>query len=193
MEIRSFLQETKGAREKSGRDMAANLRKATMARRSEVRSTMNGLRKSREKETREYHDKATAFMRDLTNGVAGMLAKFSKEDRERGVRMHQMFASYGRDRMEARAVWEGNLSHRHGGAQASHHSTPMGGSTAESKHEASSSHHEPKHEASAPHAESKHEAGSSHSAEASSRASRHPLTSSSQRDSSGDRSGKGMK
>ncbi len=173
-EVRSILENMKDARAKSSRDMAANMRKAAMSRRSEVRSMMNRLRQSRAKETREYHEKATAFMRDLTNGVAGMLAKFAKEDHERAAILHRSFVAYGRDRMEARAVWQGKPIGRQAAASSSQVSSPMTSQAAEAKPEVHSS----------------HEAQATHSPEATS--GRHPFAASSHRDPS-QRSGKGSK
>ncbi len=173
MEMRTLLEHMRGARAKSAPEMAANLRKATMRRRAEVRSMMNGLRQSRERETREYHDKAKAFMRDLTNGVAGMIAKFAKEDHERAAMLHEKFVAYGHDRMEATAIWQGKPMRRQGGGHPSQHSSPMTAPAANSRHDANASHQASGHHA--PEA-----SGASH--EAASR--RHPFPSSSHRESS---------
>lgn len=108
-EIHSLLQNLKATRERTSRDMMAQLRKATTTRRSEVRAVLNGLRSTRGRENRAYHDKAEAFMRDLTNGVAVLRAKFAKDDRDRAANLRQIFAEQAQDRSEAANIWRGKI------------------------------------------------------------------------------------
>lgn len=112
-DIEALLDNLKAARIRSGRDQAAQLRRATVTRSNEVRATLNGLKSNRARESKAYHEKADAFMRDLTNGVAALLASFAKANHDRASALHRSFSEYARDRKHAAAIWHGKASAHH--------------------------------------------------------------------------------
>lgn len=112
-DVEALLDNLKVARMRSGRDLAAQLRRATMTRNDEVRATLIGLKSNRARDNKAYHEKADAFMRDLTNGVAALLASFANDNQDRASALHRSFAEYARDRKHAAAIWQGKASTRH--------------------------------------------------------------------------------
>ncbi len=112
-DIDALLENLRAARIRSGRNMAAQLRRATTARSNEVRATLNNLKSIRARDSKAYHEKADAFMRDLTDGVAALLASFAKANHDRASALHHSFSSYARDRKHAAAIWQGKASARH--------------------------------------------------------------------------------
>lgn len=69
-------------------------------------------------------EKAAAFMRDLTRGVAALLDSFDKGNRNRAAALRKQFAAYAGDRRDAIAIWRGSSRRGHQGSaqttEASH-------------------------------------------------------------------------
>jgi hypothetical protein len=122
-EVCSLLKGLKAARGKAMREYQRDSIAIIGKRRGDMRTLLT--RFGREMMVRRQHrldlsveqrEKAAAFMRDLTSGVAALRDTFAKEGRDRAAYIHGHLAAYALDRCNAVAAWHGSYQ----GAGPSH-------------------------------------------------------------------------
>lgn len=84
-------------------------------------------RKHRQELTVAQIEKAAAFMRDLTRGVAALLDSFDKGNRNRAAALRKRFGAYALDCCEAVAIWRGSAPPEATGRRPDHRSEPSAG------------------------------------------------------------------
>lgn len=122
-EVCSLLKGLKASRGKASREYQREANALNSKRRGEVKALLT--RFGREMVVRRQHrqelsvaqrEKAAAFMRELTSGVAALCDGFAKESRNRAATIRGRLAAYALDRRNAVAAWRG----RYQGGGASH-------------------------------------------------------------------------
>lgn len=113
-DVCASLDGLKASRVRADREYRKEATVVIGARRDEVKTLLG--RFSRELSARRrrrlellpaQRQKAAAFMRDLTNGVAGLLGEFARNDRDRATSVRERLAAYALDRSDAVAIWRG--------------------------------------------------------------------------------------
>lgn len=111
-ETHSLLKGLKASRGRAWREYRREAIVTSSKRRSEVRALLT--RFGREMVVRRQHrrelsvaqfEKAAAFMRELTSGVASICDGFAKEGRDRAAAIRGRLAAYGRDRHNGLVAW----------------------------------------------------------------------------------------
>lgn len=115
-EVLSFLAGEQASRGRASREYRREAIAVTSGRRSEVKVLLTQF--GREQIARRQHrqelaaaqrDKAAAFMRDMTSGVAALRDGFAKKDRDRAAAIRERLGAYALDRRNAVAAWGGSL------------------------------------------------------------------------------------
>lgn len=115
-EIHSMLKGLKASRGRAGREYQREALGTGSKRRGEVKALLARFRREmvvhrqhRRELSMEQREKAAAFMRGLTSGVASMRDGFAKEGRDRAAMIRGRLAAYALDRHNAVAVWRGSF------------------------------------------------------------------------------------
>ncbi len=130
-EVVSFLAAAQASRGSASQAYRREAVVVTSGRRREIKAllTQFGRELSARRQRRlefaaAQHDKAAAFMRDLTSGVAALRDGFAKENRDRAAAIRERLGAYALDRRNAVAAWGGSLHEKRTVVQsagASHH------------------------------------------------------------------------
>jgi hypothetical protein len=116
-EIRSSLEGLKASRGRASREYRIEADATNSARKTEVSALLTRFfhqraarRRHRQELATALRQKAAAFMRDLTGGVAALRDGFAKEGRDRAAAVRGRLVAYAFHRREAIAVWRESLS-----------------------------------------------------------------------------------
>lgn len=114
-EVHSLLKGLKAARSRAGREYQRDAIAIVGKRRGEVRVLLTRFRREmvvfrqrRRELSVAQREKAAAFMRGLTSGVASLCDGFAREGRDRAAAVRGRLAGYASDRRNAVAIWRGS-------------------------------------------------------------------------------------
>ncbi len=120
-EVRSLLGSLRTSRRRASREYLKEAGATNSARIAEVSALLKRFfhervvrRRDRQKLAIALRDKAAAFMRDLTSGVAALRDGFAKESRDRAADIRGRLVAYAFHRREAIALWRESLGRGRG-------------------------------------------------------------------------------
>ena len=115
-EMRSTLDAHKASRIRATRDRHLEAVETNSSREGEVKAMLDQFARERVVRQRDRHElavaqhkQATAFMRDLTNGVEAFRDQLAKDCRDRAAEIRDHLSAYAHDRREGTAIWTGGF------------------------------------------------------------------------------------